>query len=78
VHTRFTLTTIFITFTAKALQVNSLAAKEIRIIITSNTIREGIKAFEKLNKTLLLKANKAITKALGTHYYTSYNYNISV
>ena len=65
------------TFTAKALQLNSLATKEIRIIVTSSKTKATLKALEKLNKTVLLKANKAITKALGAYYYISYNYNNS-
>ena len=62
---------------AKALQLNSLATKEIRIIVTSSETKAALKALEKPNETVLLKANKAITKALGAYYYISYNYNNS-
>jgi hypothetical protein len=43
----------------------------------SSKIKATFKALEKLNKTVLFKANKAITKALEAYYYISYNYNNS-
>jgi hypothetical protein len=62
---------------ARVSQLNSLAAKEIRIIVTSSETKAALKALEKPNETVLLKANEAITKALGAYYCTSHNYNNS-
>jgi hypothetical protein len=65
------------TSTARASQLNSLSAKEIRITVNNNRIKEDLKALEKPNEALLLKVNEAITKALGAHYCTSHNHNNS-
>jgi hypothetical protein len=61
--------------TARASQLNSLTAKEIRITVNNNKTKSALKALDKPNETILLKANEAITKALGAHHCTSHNHN---
>jgi hypothetical protein len=60
---------------ARASQLNSPAAKEIHITINNTILKSSLQALEKPNTHILLKANKAITRALGAFYCTSHNYN---
>jgi hypothetical protein len=78
VYTCFTSpanTTVSSAPTARASQLNSLIAREIRITVHSVLLKEKLQALEKPNEHILLKANRAISRALGAHQCTSHNHN---
>jgi hypothetical protein len=63
------------TSTARASQLSSLQAKEIRLTVTDLVLKRSLQALEKPNEHILLKANTAISKALGDYHCTSHDHN---